>query len=142
MGAEQTDGKVKVLAICQGNVGRSQMFEGFYNAYSQEGEAASAGIDDVAAKYGGHPTPLIIEVMMEKGIDVSAQEIKQVTEEMVQQAEMIVILCEPEICPPFVIGAMNVVLAEVTDPYLATGDKTRLIRDEIEQIVKDLLAKK
>ena len=35
----------EVLFICQGNVGRSQMAEGFYNHHRGENQAISAGTD-------------------------------------------------------------------------------------------------
>jgi arsenate reductase (thioredoxin) len=40
----------EVLFICEGNVGRSQMAEGFYNHYAGQKSATGAGIDDVGKK--------------------------------------------------------------------------------------------
>ncbi len=43
----------EILFVCQGNVDRSQMAEAYYNHLTGRDGATSAGIDDVADKYGG-----------------------------------------------------------------------------------------
>ncbi len=131
----------KTLFICEGNVGRSQMAEGFYNHFAKGNFATSAGVNDYGQKYNFKPREDIIQVMKEKGIDISEQKIKQVTEEMLQGIEMIVVLCNPDIIPEFLIASgINIVFKNVDDPYESTIEGVRQIRDEIEQIVLDLLS--
>lgn len=129
----------EILFICHGNVGRSQMAEAFYNQYRGCNQAISAGIQDVREKYHGSPTSDIIQVMLEKGIDVSKQQIKQVNEGMLRQAQQVVVLCDEDLCPNFIISNPNVVFATIPDPFLKSVEDTRAIRDQIEAIVRSLI---
>jgi arsenate reductase (thioredoxin) len=129
----------KILFVCQANVGRSQMAEGFYNFLTQSKNAISAGAEDFAKKYNYRPTPEIIEAIAEKGIDISGQRIKFLTPDVCDDVERIVVLCDKQFCPTFLLNNPKVIFREVTDPF---GQKTELIcqiRDEIEIIVKALL---
>lgn len=131
----------EVIFICQGNVGRSQMAEGFYKHYAGAESAISAGTADVGAKYNFVPREDIVQVMQEKGIDISEQRIKQIAEDMIQEVRTIVVLCDPELLPDFVrTSGLNILLREVQDPYESTLDGVREVRDQIEQIVLDILS--
>ena len=130
----------EVLFICQGNVGRSQMAEAFYNR-ARENTAISAGIADVAEKYGGRPTQEIIDVMLQRGIDVSGQKIKQVTPGMLNEAGNVVVLCDKGICPSFLVSNENIIYHRIEDPYQADMDTTRQIRDEIEKLVSGIVSR-
>ena len=62
----------KVLFVCVGNAGRSQMAEGLLRHLAGEGfEALSAGMEP-----GNEVHPLAIQVMEEIGIDISSQQPK------------------------------------------------------------------
>lgn len=128
-----------ILFVCQANVGRSQMAEGFYNFLTKSKDAISAGVEDFTKKYHYKPTPEIIEAMSEKGIDISNQRMKFLTPDMCNNVEQIIVLCDKQLCPTFLLNNKKVIFKEVTDPF---GQKTQLIRqirDEIEIIVKELL---
>lgn len=129
-----------VLFICQGNIGRSQMAEGFFNELAQgRFVATSAGTIDVAEKYGGHPTKEIVDTMKEKGIDVSPQKIKQVTEDMVKNAKRIVVLCSKDQCPEFVRESTKSVFMYVEDPFGMGVQGTREVRDKVRVVVEGIL---
>lgn len=129
----------KVLIICEGNIGRSQMGEGFFNHYSKDG-AISAGITDVGAKYDYKPRADIVSAMKEKGIDISDQRVKQITKEMLADIKTILVLCKPDLLPNFVkSSAIKIIFREVADPYESSMDGLRQIRDQIEEIILDLI---
>jgi arsenate reductase len=126
-----------ILFICQANVGRSQMAEGFYKNKHGENSAISAGIQDVAEKFHGKPRGDIVEVMKEVGIDISEQRIKQLNVEMVDKAEKIYVLCKKDECPDFLLKAKEKInFTEVADPYDMSIDGVRKIRDDIKDIVE------
>lgn len=130
----------KYLFICRENIGRSQMAEGFYNKRMEGKFAISAGIVDSSKKYNGHPRGDVIQVMKEVGVDLRGQQVKPLTEEMLEMAEEIVVFCDKKICPGAVIRRTNVIYANVDDP--SDKDKTieviRTMRDRIKLIVENL----
>lgn len=129
----------KILFVCQANVGRSQMAEGFYNFLTGSKEAISAGVEDYAQKYIFHPTPEIVATLTEKGVDISRQRIKPLTESMCGEAERIVVLCYTTLCPDYLLNNQKTIFRKVTDPFKQETSLVRKIRDEIETIVKGLL---
>lgn len=130
----------KVLFICEANVGRSQIAEAFYNEYSKGKNAQSAGVVDVGKKYNFVPHSDVINVMREKGIDISQQKIKIVKPSMLENVEEIVVLCKPEILPQFVKeSTIKVSFYEISDPYKRTYEELRKVRDEIEEIVLKII---
>jgi len=131
----------KVLFVCHGNVGRSQMAEGFYNSMTQTKDAFSAGTDPLTPlKYSQLPET-ICRIMQEEGIDVSRQKVKLLTEEMVDAAENIVVLCKREQCPDFLLSTHKAIFWNIEDPYRMNIDDMRVIRDQIKMKVAALRLK-
>ncbi len=128
----------EVLFVCEGNIGRSQMAEGFYKHLKGTDSAASAGITDVGAKYNFAPREDIILAMKEKGVDISGQKVKQMTDEMLDNAQEVVVLCDPKLFPP--TNKSSVIFREVPDPFETSMDGVREIRDKIEKIVLELVS--
>lgn len=111
------------------------MAQGFYNAFVSSDGAISAGIKDVSKRYHGHPAPTIVSVMKEKGIDISKQEVKQLTLEMIRCADTTVILCTKDLCPPFLLKEKRILFYEIEDPYSVDFNSLRRIRDKIKNFV-------
>ena len=127
----------EVLFICEGNIGRSQMAEGFYKHIKGKDTASSAGITDVGAKYNYKPREDIVLAMKEKGIDISDQTVKQMTEQMLDDAQEVVVLCDPKLFPP--TNKTEVIFREVLDPFESSMDGVRGVRDTIERVVSELI---
>jgi len=130
-----------ILFLCTGNSCRSQMAEGWARYLGQPViEVSSAGIET----HGKNPRA--IAVMKEVGLDISAQESTRVTDEMLQQADLVITVCghADEHCPVLPAGTRKEHWP-LDDPAKASGseaeimDKFRATRDEIETRVKDLL---
>jgi protein-tyrosine-phosphatase len=125
----------KILFVCVENAGRSQMAEAFAKKYGvSKLEASSAGT--MPAK---EVDPVVIEVMREKGIDLSANKPKLITNQMVLEAnEIIVMGCSAQgFCPAPLLN--KVVDWEIEDPKDKPIEKVREIRDEVERKVKKLI---
>jgi arsenate reductase len=131
---------MKILFVCQANVGRSQMAEAFYNFYTKSRNARSAGVEDFREKYHYQPTTEIIGTMMEKGINISNQRIDFLTPKMIDEVEQVVVLCAQNLCPPFLINSSKAVFREVQDPHQQNESIICQIRDQIEDIILDLIA--
>ncbi len=125
----------RILFVCVENAGRSQMAEAFVKAYGNARiEAISAGT--MPAK---EVNPVVVQVMREKGIDLLPNRPKLTTNQMVQEADTIIVMgCSAEgFCPAPLLN--KVVDWQIEDPKGKPIEKVREIRDEIERKVKLLL---
>ena len=125
----------KILFVCVENAGRSQMAEGFAKHYSNgKVEAISGG-----TMPSNEVNPIVIQVMAEKGIDISKNKPKLITTQMVQEADTIIVMgCSAQgFCPAPLLGK----LADwnIEDPKGKPLEKVREIRDEIEEKVRKLI---
>lgn len=111
------------------------MAEAFANKYgNSKFSALSAGNKPAAAV-----NPLVVEVMKEKGIDISNNKPKLLTFQTANDSDLIVTMgCNDQgICPgPFFKETID---WKLEDPKGKPIEKVREIRDEIEQKVKVLL---
>lgn len=111
------------------------MAEGFLLHIGDGGiEVTSAG-----TKPANKVSSLAIEVMKEKGIDISSQHPKALTDEMVEQADILISMgCGVEkSCPAIYLNKFED--WHVEDPYGGTIDQYRIARDRIETKVKELI---
>ena len=125
----------KILFVCVENAGRSQMAEAFAKAYSEgKLEATSAGT--MPAK---EVNPVVVQVMREKGLDISANNPKLIADQMVQEADTIIVMgCSAEgFCPAPLLN--KVVDWGIEDPKGTPVEKVKEIRDEIEKKVRIML---
>jgi len=125
----------KILFVCVENAGRSQMAEAFGNKYGKERfsvfSAGNKPVDKV--------NPVVVEVMKEKGIDISMNKPKLLTYQMAQDADLIVTMgCNDQgICPgPFFKSTVE---WKLEDPRGKPIEKVREIRDDIERRVQKLI---
>jgi len=126
----------RVLFVCVENAGRSQMAEAFANHYGRgKLVASSAGI-----MLADRVNPLVVEVMKEKGIDISMNKPKLLTMQMAEDADQIITMgCSVEkFCPAPLLK--NVIDWELEDPKEKPIEKVRKIREEIEARVLKLIA--
>jgi len=125
----------KILFVCVENAGRSQMAEGFTKYYGEgKVEAVSAG-----TMPSTEVNSIVVQVMREKGIDISKNKPKLVNNLMVREADVIVVMgCDAQgFCPASFLS--KVVDWKLEDPKGKPIEKVREIRDEIEKRVKKLV---
>jgi protein-tyrosine-phosphatase len=125
----------KLLFVCVENAGRSQMAEAFARKYGVgKVEAWSAGT--IPSK---EINPVVVQVMSEKGIDMSGKKPKLITNQMVQEADSIIVMgCSAEgFCPAPLLG--KVVDWNIEDPKGRPIERVREIRDEIERKVRNMI---
>jgi len=123
------------LFVCVHNAGRSQMAEAF--AKGRRLGAASAGTVPASVV-----SPIVVQVMKEKGIDLSSSTPKLLTTKMINQAALVVTMgCSvEEVCPRPMLARMQKKLVDwnIEDPKGKTIEEIRKIRDEIERKVAGL----
>ena len=127
--------KKNILFVCVENAGRSQMAEGLFRKYApKDYEPISAG---TVAK--SQINPLDAEVMREIGIDIGNQKPKELSEEMIKNADKVINMgcMDKNFCPTlFVPKALD---WGIKDPKGKPIEKVREIRDEIERKIKEIV---
>jgi protein-tyrosine-phosphatase len=125
-----------VLFVCVQNAGRSQMAEGLFNQkYRPKGyRAISAGTRPAA-----QINPIAVKVMKEIGIDITAQESKIITGDMIKSSEKSVNMgcMDKSECPALFVK--NVVEWGIEDPKGKPIEKVREIRDDIDRRVREIV---
>jgi protein-tyrosine-phosphatase len=125
-----------VLFVCLHNAGRSQMSAAFFEqAANGRHRALSAGSE---ADPSGHVHPEVIGVMRELGIDLSERRPQRLTQELAQQADVVVTMGCGDACP--YIPGKRYIDWDLTDPKDKPVPEVRAIRDDIAHRVGQLLA--
>jgi arsenate reductase (thioredoxin) len=133
---------MKVLFICKGNVGRSQIAEALFRKLTNnKTDVASAGI-----KLSGPEQPIgelmpqikeVLDVMNEEGIDVSTSVRNQLTEQMVENADKVITIIEDEEqLPEYLQKSPKLIRWNVPDPKGKDLEFTRNVRDQIKDLIK------
>ena len=125
--------KKRIAFICVENARRSQMAQGFAEAFGQgRVEVYSAG-----SSPSSQIDPFVIEVMKEKGIDLSGKRPKSLNELPSMEMDYLVTMGCEETCPA--VLAKKIIEWEIPDPKGKSMDDIRKIRDMLEAKVKMLL---
>jgi arsenate reductase len=127
------DGRPTVLFLCVHNAGRSQMAMGFFTHLAGEGAVAWSG----GSEPGLAINPAAVEVMAERGIDISREFPKPWTDETVRAADVVITMGCGDACPIYPGKRYEEWVLE--DPAGQGVDAVRPIRDEIERRVRTLL---
>ena len=125
----------KILFVCVENAGRSQMAEAFAKKYGADRVVVSSAGNKPAEKVN----PVVLEVMKEKGIDISNNKPKLITFQMANDSDLIVTMgCNDQgICPgPFFKPTID---WKLEDPKGKPIERVREIRDQIELQVQELI---
>jgi len=125
--------KVRILFVCVQNASRSQMAQGFAEAFGKgRVEVYSAG-----SRPSSQINPLAVEVMKEKGIDLSGRRPKGLNDLLLVEMDYLVTMGCEETCPA--VPAKKIIEWQIPDPKGKPIDEVRRIRDVLEVKVKTLL---
>jgi len=129
-----TPRKPEILFLCVHNAGRSQMAAAF---------ARQIGGDDVIIHSAGSApgeslNPAVVTAMREKGLDISHEAPKKLSDEMARSADVIVTMGCGDECPFY--PGKRYDDWDLLDPADQDLDTVRSIRDDIHDRVRTLLA--
>jgi arsenate reductase len=123
----------KIVFICVENARRSQMAQGFAEVLGKgKLEVYSAG-----SRPSSQIDPFVIEVMKEKGIDLTDKRPRGLNDLPPIEMDYLVTMGCEETCPA--VPARMIIEWEIPDPKGKPIDEVRRIRDVLEAKVKMLL---
>ena len=125
--------KPAVLFLCTHNAGRSQMAMGFFTHLAGDRAAVYSGGSEPASEVN----PSAIAAMAEVGIDISGEQPKRWTTDMLEAVDVVVTMGCGDSCP--VLPGRRYEDWTLPDPAGQSVESVRPIRDEIERRVVALL---
>jgi arsenate reductase len=126
----------QVLFVCLHNAGRSQMSQALFeqHAAGRHGAESAGSVADP----GGRVHPRVVEVMHELGIDLADRSPQPLTDELARRADVVVTMGCGDTCP--YLPGKRYIDWDLPDPKGRPLDEVRDIRDEIDRLIRELLA--
>jgi protein-tyrosine-phosphatase len=131
---------MNVLFICHANAIRSQIAEAFYNQMSTTGKAVSAGIHLTNSVQGDDTgiLPLVVDLMKQRGIDVTHQRRDWLTLDMLKKADLAVVLTD-KVMPEYLKEAKEVLFwSDIPDIVSSSAKTKEAVIDEIKRRVEEI----
>jgi arsenate reductase (thioredoxin) len=124
----------EVLFVCVHNAGRSQIAAGLLQHHA----GGQVRVRSAGSEPASEINPAVVEAMNEVGLDLSTEIPKPLTEEVVRAADVVVTMGCGDACP--VYPGKQYLDWELRDPAGLGVEDVRVIRDEIDRRVRQLLA--
>jgi protein-tyrosine-phosphatase len=138
----------KILFVCKGNNCRSQIAEAIYNRLTNSSNARSAGThvdgdSETLAQFSQRPevSSYTLDVMRDAGYDLEDNQQNQLTQDMIKNYDVIISMAAKRYTPQWLANAPNYVYWKITDPKGRSYAVTKHAKDEVEQKVRELIAK-
>lgn len=140
---------MKVLFICYANVGRSQVADACFKTLSQhDSHSAGIAVNDRIAQMNLPSKKLkhaatqrsVDYIKREFGIDVGEKERQQLVPEMIDTADLAIVIAEKERWPSYLKEGDKVVFWDIPDPARMSDGPADEIYKEVQRRVKQLVA--
>lgn len=139
---------MKVLFVCHANIGRSQVAQVCFDQLSSH-ESSSAGmaVDELIAsrnlpsrKLKDVPNRRTMDyIKSEFGVDLSERERQQLTPQLMDEADRVVIINDKAFWPDYVVEGGKVVYWDIQEPLGQPEDTVQHIFSEVRQRVEELV---
>ena len=138
---------MKILFLCGGNLGRSQVAQAFFERDSRH-DSVSAGTEvdrfieieqAPGRKVRDAPSQRPATYMLEHGIDISDNVRTQLEPEMLDEFDKVVLILEEHRWPDYLRENEKVVFWDLPDTREMGGDSMRVTFDEVKRRVDELI---
>lgn len=126
---------INVLFVCVSNRGKSVMAERLSVTVTDRIAASSAGTN---AKIGGQVNDLSAQVLAEVGADAVGHQPRQLTDDLMRAADLVVVVGTAEVTPPDGVSVEVWNTDEPSDRGIDGLERMRLIRDDITTRIRAL----
>lgn len=146
-----TRASMKVLFVCYANVGRSQVAQACFQKLSRhDSDSAGIAVDALIARrgLGGRqmkdvPEQRSVEYIGgEFGVDIREKERRQLTRQMVNEADVVIVIAEKERWPDWLGEGGKVVFWDIPDAREHDDDFAhdvyRQVRLRVERLVEEI----
>lgn len=137
---------MKILFVCNANVGRSQAAEALFKRLSSlDAHSAGTRADEIVARSNpptrtlkDSPSPAV-PYLKELGVDISQNLRTQLTSEMVQQADKVIVMADKDDWPDYLRDNDKVTSWDIENTRGLGSDEARPLMDEIKRRVEELV---
>jgi protein-tyrosine-phosphatase len=134
----QVEGRIRkdapeVLFVCVHNAGRSQMAAALLDRLSE----GRVHVRSAGSTPASEINPAVVQVMTERGLDLSKEFPKPLTDEVVRAADVVITMGCGDSCP--IYPGKRYMDWEVEDPAGQPAEVVRRIADDIEGRIRSLI---
>ncbi len=137
---------MKILFVCNANVGRSQAAEALFKRLSSlDAHSAGTRADEIVARSNpptrtlkDSPSPAV-PYLKELGVDISQNLRTQLTSEMVQQADKVIVMADKDNWPDYLRDNDKVTSWDIENTRGLGSDEARPLMDDIKRRVEELV---
>ena len=123
----------EVLFVCVHNAGRSQMAAAFLKRHA----AGRVRVRSAGSEPADRLNPAVVQAMAEVGIDIAGERPKMLQADVVRASDVVITMGCGDACPVF--PGIRYEDWELDDPAGKPVEEVRLIRDEIDGRVRQLV---
>ena len=139
---------MEVLFVCNANFGRSQVAQVYFSQLSShQSSGAGTAVDEINArlnlpsnKLKDIPSQRTVEyIKREFGVDISQRERRQLTPQLMDEADLVIVINEKDKWPGYLREGGKVVFWDIKDAAGQTDEATYQIFSQVRQKVEELV---
>ena len=122
------------------------MAQAFFNHLS---EFTSTRTDTMGAEFEGQTVAergqvapsvvMVLELMNEEGLDISSEQRNQLTPELVDAADKVIVMAQRDSWPDYLVEGGKVVFWEISDPVNVPRETAQSIMDQTKGLLEDFV---
>ena len=136
---------MKVLFICNTNIGRSQVAHAYFDKLSKhDSDSAGIAVDEIkpaSKKLKDNPNQRPVQyIRREFGVEIGEKEKQQLVPEMLVTADLAIVIAEKERWPGYLKEGGKVLFWDIQDPATMADDFAYDVYRQVQRRVEQLVA--